>query len=71
MRPFDVFLEVFTDQIKRTQFEPGVHAPRRSFIRARQDKRRERAVGIYQQVPRLRDICTLVIAAVENVSRQA
>src|SRR4029077_1580670 len=51
-----------------TQIEPGVHAPRRSFIRAGERKRREGTVGIHQQVQRLRDICALVIAAIEHVT---
>src|SRR4029077_11601493 len=44
----DVFLEVFTNEIEWTNFEPGVHTPRCSFICAGEVKRRERTVTVYQ-----------------------
>jgi hypothetical protein len=65
-----VFLQVFTDQIKRPHPEPGIDAPRRSFIRAGQNKRRERPVVVYEQIARLRDIHPLFISAVEHVAAE-
>src|SRR5207253_9293325 len=44
--------------------------PRRSFIRARERKRREGTISVDQKVPRLRDIYPLVIAAIEHVAAQ-
>ena len=43
-----VFGEIFADQIKRPDVQPGVEAPGRPFSRSRQDKRREGTVRIYQ-----------------------
>ena len=62
-----VFGEIFADQIKGPNVQPGVEAPPRSFVRPGEDKRREGAVLIDLEVQRLRDICARIVAAIKNV----